>query len=67
MTTTSSRFFDEVAKLMNSAAGAAQGVRREIDIEFDGDFDTGDLKMKGVFRLATGHGDWRGTFGSQGA
>ena len=31
MTTTSSRFFDEVAKLMNSAAGAAQGVRREID------------------------------------
>src|SRR5262245_50785488 len=31
MTTTSSRFFDEIAKLMNSAAGAAQGVRREID------------------------------------
>jgi BMFP domain-containing protein YqiC len=31
MTTTSSRFFDEIAKVMNSAAGAAQGVRREID------------------------------------
>ena len=31
MTTTSSRFFDELAKLMTSAAGAAQGVRREID------------------------------------
>src|SRR3954469_23343496 len=31
MPTTSSRFFDEVAKLMSNAAGAAQGVRREID------------------------------------
>jgi BMFP domain-containing protein YqiC len=31
MTTTSSRFFDELAKLMTNAAGAAQGVRREID------------------------------------
>jgi BMFP domain-containing protein YqiC len=31
MTTTSSRFFDELAKLMSNAAGAAQGVRREID------------------------------------
>ena len=42
-------------------------IRNEIDIEFDSDFDTGDLKMKGYFRLATGHGDWRGTFGSLGA
>ncbi len=42
-------------------------IRREIDIEFDSDFDTGDLKMKGVFRMAVGHGDWRGTFGSLGA
>jgi BMFP domain-containing protein YqiC len=32
MTTTSSRFFDELAKLMSNAAGAAQGVRREIDV-----------------------------------
>lgn len=31
MTTPSSRFFDELAKLMSNAAGAAQGVRREID------------------------------------
>lgn len=31
MTTTQSRFFDEVAKLMTNAAGAAQGMRREID------------------------------------
>ena len=31
MTTTQSRFFDDIAKLMTNAAGAAQGVRREID------------------------------------
>jgi BMFP domain-containing protein YqiC len=31
MTTTSSRFFDELAKLMTGAAGAAQGLRRELD------------------------------------
>ena len=31
MTSTSSRFFDEVAKLMTNAAGAAQGVRKELD------------------------------------
>jgi BMFP domain-containing protein YqiC len=31
MTTTSSRFFDELAKLMSNAAGAAQGLRRELD------------------------------------
>ena len=31
MTSTSSRFFDELAKLMGNAAGAAQGLRREID------------------------------------
>lgn len=41
--------------------------RRDIDIEFDTDFDTGDLKLKGVARWAVGHGDWRGTFGSLGA
>jgi BMFP domain-containing protein YqiC len=28
---TSSRFFDELAKLMTNAAGAAQGVRKEVD------------------------------------
>jgi BMFP domain-containing protein YqiC len=31
MTTSQTRFFDELAKLMTNAAGAAQGVRREID------------------------------------
>jgi BMFP domain-containing protein YqiC len=31
MTTTSSRLFDELAKVMGNAAGAAQGLRREID------------------------------------
>jgi BMFP domain-containing protein YqiC len=31
MNTTSSRFFDELAKLMTNASGAAQGVRREVD------------------------------------
>jgi hypothetical protein len=31
MTQTTSRFFDEVARLMNDAAGVASGVRREFD------------------------------------
>ena len=31
MNNTSSRFFDELAKLMGNAAGAAQGVRKEVD------------------------------------
>jgi BMFP domain-containing protein YqiC len=31
MTTTSTRFFDELAKLMTNATGAAQGVRKEVD------------------------------------
>ena len=31
MTQTSNRFFDEAARLMNDAAGAAQGVKREFD------------------------------------
>ena len=34
MTQTSSRFFDEMARLMNDAAGVAQGVRREFDTLF---------------------------------
>ena len=32
MTTASSRLFDELAKFMGNAAGAAQGIRREIDL-----------------------------------
>jgi BMFP domain-containing protein YqiC len=31
MTQTNNRFFDEVARLMNDAAGVAGGVRREFD------------------------------------
>lgn len=34
MTQTSNRFFDEVARLMNDAAGVAQGVKREFDTLF---------------------------------
>ncbi len=31
MTQTSNRFFDEIGRLKNDAAGAAQGVKREVD------------------------------------
>lgn len=31
MTQTSNRFLDEIARLVNDATGAAQGVKREID------------------------------------
>ena len=31
MTQTTSRFFDEIARLMNDATGVAQGVRREVE------------------------------------
>jgi len=34
MSQTNSRFFDEFAKLMTNAAGAAQGVRQEVDTLF---------------------------------
>jgi BMFP domain-containing protein YqiC len=34
MTQTSNRFFDEVARLMNDAAGVAQGIRREVETMF---------------------------------
>src|SRR5215813_12474859 len=34
MTQTSSRFFDEIGRLMNDATGVAQGVRREFDTLF---------------------------------
>jgi BMFP domain-containing protein YqiC len=34
MTQTSNRFFDEVARLMNDAAGVATGVKREFDTMF---------------------------------
>ena len=31
MTQTTNRFFDEIGRLMNDAAGAAQGAKREFD------------------------------------
>ena len=31
MTQTTNRLFDEIGRLMNDAAGAAQGVKREVD------------------------------------
>ena len=31
MTQTNNRFFDELGRLMNDAAGAAQGMKREVD------------------------------------
>ena len=34
MTQTSNRFFDEIARLMNDAAGVAQGMRREVETLF---------------------------------
>ena len=34
MTQTSNRLFDELARLMNDAAGVAQGIRREFDTLF---------------------------------
>ena len=34
MTQTTNRFFDEMGRLMNDAAGVAQGVRREVDTLF---------------------------------
>ena len=31
MTQTTNRFFDEIGRLMNDAAGAAQGMKKEVD------------------------------------
>jgi BMFP domain-containing protein YqiC len=36
MAQTTNRFFDEVARLMNDAAGVTQGVRREFETFFRG-------------------------------
>ncbi len=36
MTQTTNRFFDELAKLMTDAAGAAHGVRREVETALRG-------------------------------
>jgi BMFP domain-containing protein YqiC len=34
MTQTTNRFLDEIARMMNDAAGVASGVRREVDTVF---------------------------------
>jgi BMFP domain-containing protein YqiC len=39
MTQTNNRFFDEIGRLMNDAAGAAQGVKREIEAVARGQFE----------------------------
>ena len=39
MVQTTNRFFDEMARLMNDAAGAAQGMRREVETLFRGQAD----------------------------
>ncbi len=41
MTQTNNRFFDEIGRLMNDAAGAAQGVKREVDVEQRGEEPAG--------------------------
>jgi hypothetical protein len=42
-------------------------MRMEPKFQMGDDFDTGDAKAKGVFRIASGHGEPDGWFGSQGA
>lgn len=42
-------------------------MRREPRFAVGDDFDTGDAKAKGTFRMASGHGEPDGVFGSQGA
>lgn len=41
-------------------------IRRQFRFHTGDDFDTGDVKAKGTFRMGSGHGDWRGITGSQG-
>lgn len=42
-------------------------MREEYTFDVGDDFDTGDSKAKGMFRMAVGHGEPDGVFGSQGA
>lgn len=39
MTQTQNRFFDDVAKMMTNAAGAAQGMRREVEVVVKGQIE----------------------------
>lgn len=41
--------------------------RKAREIRRDGDFDTGNLKVKGIERYSFGWTDWRGLFGTEGA
>ena len=41
--------------------------RREVELERDNDFDTENAKAKSTMRFVPGWGDWRGSFGVQGA
>lgn len=41
--------------------------RRDVALEKDSDFDTGNYKHKATERYVPGWADWRGVFGSQGA
>lgn len=41
--------------------------RRDVALEKDSDFDTGNYKHKATERYVPGWGDWRGAFGSAGA
>lgn len=47
MTQTNNRFLDEIAKLMTDAAGAAQGLRREIEtvVRAQGERIIGDMNL----------------------
>ena len=64
MAQTTNRFFDEIARLMNDAAGVAHGVRREFDTLFRAQAERilRDLDMvsaRGI-RSRQGNGDdWR--------
>ena len=50
MTQTSNRLFDELAKVMTDAAGAAQGVRREVEALVRGQADRVMAEMDVVRR-----------------
>ena len=41
--------------------------RTDVRFQNGDDFDTGDAKYKAFQRFSVGAGDWRGSFGSQGA
>jgi BMFP domain-containing protein YqiC len=56
MVQTTNRFFDEVAKLMNDAAGVAQGVRREAETLFKARVAALEARLAGSNAPAGGAG-----------